>query len=70
MTQEEFDVWKLDPTTREFFGSLNRRIDEIKNQLLIQAGLSPVEDRFLCGMAYAYSEIRDVSFEEMENKDA
>ena len=71
MTQEEFNTWKLDPVTREFLGSMNRRINEVKDQLLMQAGLSPVEDRFLCGMAYAYSEMRDVSFEEMEeNKNA
>lgn len=67
MTKDEYDAWKLDPVTREFLGSMNRRIEEIKDQLLSQAGITPSEDRFLAGMAHAYQEIRDVSFEEMES---
>jgi hypothetical protein len=67
VTKEEFDIWKLDPTTREFLGSMNRRINDIKDQLLTQAGFNAAEDRFLAGMAHAYSEVRDVSFEDTES---
>lgn len=70
ISKEEFLEWKNSMVTQEFLKSIELRIEEIKENLVVSAGVEPLQDRFLAGMVHAYKEVKDVAMEEMEIGDA
>lgn len=68
--RSEFDLWKSNPVTKEFFQALQERIDEAAQLLVHSAGMNPVEDNFNRGYIRAMFDTAqfEVNFAE-ENED-
>lgn len=70
ISKTEFVDWRKDPVTLAFLETIELRIKEIQENLVVSAGLEPLSDRFYVGMVHAYNEVRNVAIEEMETTDA
>lgn len=64
MTKDDFLLWKTDPVTEEVFKTVFNRREELKERLVLTAGIDAQNDRFYAGMASAYAELLDIDFED------
>ena len=67
ITKDEFQQWKDSMITNEVFGEIRQRINDAAHDLMINAGVEPERDRYLCGMMRGYQDILDISYEGAEN---
>jgi hypothetical protein len=49
VTKDEYLEWRRNPVTQELLGYLRQQIEEAKDILATEAGLSPGQDRYLVG---------------------
>jgi hypothetical protein len=61
---EEFNDWKANPITKQFFTSIANRIYDIQVDLGTKAGLEPIEDARKSGAIIALSDILDTQYED------
>lgn len=72
ITSSDFSEWKSNPVTKCFYMAISDRIEEAKEVLSNQAGISVNEDNFLRGFIRAYREalmFRVDDLEEVANGD-
>ena len=60
--KHEFIDWKNSEVTKLVFQIVQNRIDEIKDNLSVNAGLDSQLDRFYVGMAHAFKEVLEIDF--------
>jgi hypothetical protein len=49
------------------FGEIRQRINDIAQNLMVNAGVDPEQDRYMCGMIRAYQDIMDITYEGAED---
>lgn len=64
ISQNDFDTWKAEPTTRAFYQALAEQIGRVKELLAQSAGLEPTEDNFRRGYITALQDTLLFSVEE------
>ena len=64
VTKEEFVDWKTHPVTKEVFGTMRDRINELLEYLIEAAG-SPKASEY-SGAIKAYREILEINYEETQ----
>ena len=67
ITKSEFQPWKDSLITNEVFGEIRQRINDIAQNLMVNAGVDPEQDRYMCGMIRAYQDIMDITYEGAED---
>lgn len=67
LTKEDWKNWKQDPITRLFYSAVNERIEEVKEVLSNTAGQDQLQDNFYRGFIYAYREMLEFKFEEVDD---
>ena len=64
VTKEEFLQWKENQVTNEVFKLIEDRITEAKEVLATTAGEDQRVDSILVGMIRAFSELKEISYDE------
>lgn len=65
LSKADFDDWQAHPITKSYMVSVYKRIEDLKGSLAGGAGLDPSNDRFVCGMIRAFSEVLNVEVDEV-----
>lgn len=66
-SKEEFVQWKQHPVTKAVIASMQARVDYLKDQLAMSAGVDPLEDRFRVGYIAAANDFSDIDFVDKED---
>ncbi len=66
LSKEDWKTWKQDPVTRLFYSAVDERIDDAKETLANTAGNDPLQDSFYRGFIFAYREMLEFKFEEVD----
>lgn len=67
ISKDDFYLWKSEPITQAVFEACEMRIEDGKNTLAGQAGLDPPFDSYVRGMIKAYSEMLQITVEDIED---
>ena len=67
VSQSDFENWRGDQVTKAFFQAARERIEDAKDVLSVQAGISSAEDSVLRGLIQAYREILDFRIDDLED---
>jgi hypothetical protein len=66
LSKEDWKTWKQDPVTRLFYSAVDERIEDAKETLANTAGNDPLQDSFYRGFIFAYREMLEFKFEEVD----
>ena len=66
ISKDDFYLWKSDPITQAIFEACEMRIEDGKNTLAGCAGLDPIYDSHVRGIIKGYSEILNITVEDIE----
>ena len=66
ISKDDFYLWKSEPITQAIFEACEMRIEEAKNTLAGQAGLDPIFDSYVRGIIKAYSEMLNITVEDID----
>lgn len=71
MTKQEFLDWRRSEVTQTVFAMLEDRIDGLQEELGVQAGVDPLQDRSKVGAIQALKDILAITMEDIseENDD-
>jgi hypothetical protein len=69
MTKEDWKNWKQDAVTRLFYSAVDERIEDAKETLANVAGQDPLQDSFYRGFIFAYREMLEFKFEELDDEE-
>lgn len=67
LTKGEFRDWMDHPVTHAVFMLINQRIAGLKEMLEEQAGLDPLQDRFIAGNIRAYRNLLETDWDDVTN---
>jgi hypothetical protein len=65
LSKDDFQSWKGNEVTYAFMLSMHQRVQDLKETLAGTAGVDPLQDRFICGMIRAFSEVIHVEVDEV-----
>jgi hypothetical protein len=68
ISKDDFYLWKSEPITQAIFEACALRIEDGKTTLAGQAGLDPIFDSYVRGIIKAYSEILNITVEDIEEE--
>lgn len=69
ITKDEFNQWKTEYVTKEFFTACNERSENAKETLATSAGVDPAQDNFMRGFLFAYREIQNFYVDDIKEED-
>lgn len=65
--KESFVLWKRDPITKAMFESMDQRLDLLKEELAVSAGIDPLQDRYRAGYIQAIRDFSDIDLVDKED---
>jgi len=66
ISKDDLYLWKSDPVTQAWFEACEVRVEDAKEQLAVQAGISADFDNYIRGMIAAYREMVTFTVEDIE----
>lgn len=70
MKKQDLEAWLNDPVTREYFSTINTRIEDQKEVLSYQAGFDNEKDNAMRGYIQACRDLTEMPFTDIEDEDA
>lgn len=67
VNKESFRDWKANPVTKEVFNGFKDQILKLQEQLGGQAGIDPLQDRWVAGVIAGYKDLILVEYDEVTN---
>ena len=66
MSKDEFVMWKQHPVTKLFFSAILENVEGLKQELAVEAGIDPLQDRTKVGAIKAFTDILTVQADDLE----